>query len=390
MPSVLPSRSLPRIVGATLMRRVAALVAALVASIAVMGMAMPGDAQAFAYKDECEITVYNDTGSLGGFRPLGSLLPEVPPNPYDEAQWDLYGGLSFLGNGFPLPIKLPDGRKLLNGVKFRTIGIPITWGCSIHPPFQRGSDKFTCDVYAPSSGRNIFRCSPTPQGVTWKMTTDNNDIAGYVVAGPANVQLSGLRASSAAVPKNVPGMPTRVPALLRRRDMSGRGWRAALRAAHFGRLGRILATNDAPASCKDDKVHEPLAKRGGASAFARGSTIAGYEHGVYASKRLSRRRHRAAVSPHSINCLARLLTSEQSQSHASFARYSLPGVEGVTLWRVTVRTSARRRITRTDYLDVAGLLHGRSNALMLFAKANRPVDNGVERSLIRTVARRLP
>jgi hypothetical protein len=81
MPSVLPRRSLPRIVGATLMRRVAALVAALVASIAVMGMAMPGDAQAFAFKDVCEITVYNDTGSLGGFRPLGSLLPRAPAQP---------------------------------------------------------------------------------------------------------------------------------------------------------------------------------------------------------------------------------------------------------------------------------------------------------------------
>lgn len=98
----------------------------------------------------------------------------------------------------------------------------------------------------------------------------------------------------------------------------------------------------------------------------------------------------AAVPKNSISCLARLLTSEQMHSHASFARYSLPGLQGVTLWRVTVRTSARRRVTRTDYLGVAGVLHGRSNALLLFAKPNEPVGSTFERSMIGTVAGRLP
>jgi hypothetical protein len=368
-----------------LRRRVAAVVAVLGASVAAMASAAPGDAQAFAWKDACSIGVYNNTGSLGGFKPLGSILAQIPPNPYDEAQWDRYGGLSFLGNGFPLGNYAPG---VGNGVSFNTIGIPVTWGCSIHPTFKRGNDVFKCDVYAPSSGKNVFQCSPTLPGVVWQKTKDTDDIAGYVVAGPAP-NASGPRPPPPAIPKTVPGIPKRVRALFRRGDLRGRGWRPALRQGHFGWLGRILATNEAPASCKDDKVHEPLAKRGGASAFARGSTIAGYEHGVYASRRQSRRRLAAAVSAHSIWCLARLLTSPQFHTRAGFARYSVPGLEGVTLWRVTVRTRSGGRTTRRDYLDVAGLLHGRSNALVMFAKSNELVGNPFERSVVRTVARRL-
>jgi hypothetical protein len=185
-------------------------------------------------------------------------------------------------------------------------------------------------------------------------------------------------------------VPKRVRALLRRRDLPGRGWRVATRHTHLGPLGAILAANDVPASCKDDKTSEPLAKRGGASAFVRRSNLIGSEHGVYASRRKSRRRLRAAVSAHSIRCLARLLTSPQFHSHATFARYKLPGLKGVRLWRVVVRTRAGDRITRTDYVDVAGLLHRRSNGLVMFAKPKKPVSRGVERSVIRTVARRLP
>jgi hypothetical protein len=222
--------------------------------------------------------------------------------------------------------------------------------------------------------------------VTYQKTKDNADIAGIVHAGPAPpAKASGLRASSAAAP----AIPKRVRALLRRRDLPGRGWRLADNPAEFGRLGKIFATNDSPASCKDDKTREPLARRGGASAFARHSAIIGYEHGVYASRRKSRLRLRAAVSAHSIRCLARLLTSAQFHSHARFARYKLPGLKGVKLWRVVVRTRTGNGKARRNYLDIAGLLHRRSNGLVLFEKSKTPVRRATERRVIRTVARRL-
>jgi hypothetical protein len=363
-----------------LRRRLASCLAALVAAVAVIAMATPGEAHAFAWKDICSITVSNQTGTLSGFKPFGPILPEIPPNPADEASWDLLGALKFIGNGFPMN----------KTVSFNTIGIPITWGCSIHPDFQRGKDIFKCDVAAPSSGRNTFQCGGAPAGVDWKMTKDNDDVAGYVIAKPAPAQASRLqgRSSGASPPRTA---PKRVPALLRRRDLPGRGWRPATKIAQFGWLGYLVATDPLPGSCQDsDKRSEPQAKRGGSSAFARRSSIIGYEHGVYAGTRQSRRRLRAAVSTHSIGCLARLLSSKEFHTQATIRRYSLSGLKGVTLWRVVVRTRAGGRVTRTDYVDIAGLLHRRSNGLVLFAKSRKPVRGAVERSVVRTVVGRLP
>ena len=84
------------------------------------------------------------------------------------------------------------------------------------------------------------------------------------------------------------------------------------------------------------------------------------------------------------------MTSTRFHTHVKFARYSLPGPAGVTLWRLVVQTRAGDRITRVDYLDVAGLLHRNSNALVLFANTNKPVRSVAEQSAIRTVASRLP
>jgi hypothetical protein len=362
--------------GVNLRRRVVSWFAALVATMAVVATGAPGEAHAFAWKDACVIYVANNTGSLSGLKPKG-LLPEIPPNPFDEAQWGIF---QFPGNGIPLG---PNAAHLTGGAKFSTIGFPVTWGCAIHPAFQRGSDAFECDVFAPSSGRNIFQCTGVP-GVSWRITKDNDDIEGIVTVGPRPAA-GGSQPSSPAV-----SVPKRVRALLRRADLPGRGWRLADKPSEFGRLGQIFAANNVPASCRDNKTREPQAKRGGASAFARRSTIIGYEHGVYAGRRQSRQRLRAAVSAHSIRCLARLLTSARFHTQARFARYSLPGLEAVGLWRVVARTRAGNRVTRTDYVDVAGLLHGRSNGLVLFAQPNQPVSRAVERSVIRAVARRLP
>jgi hypothetical protein len=77
----------------------------------------------------------NETGALSGFKPYGPILPEIPPNPYDETQWHFYSALKFIGNGFPVD----------KSVSFNTIGFPVTWGCSIHPDLQRGNDIFRCD-----------------------------------------------------------------------------------------------------------------------------------------------------------------------------------------------------------------------------------------------------
>jgi hypothetical protein len=361
-----------------LRRRVACVVVVLVTAGAGVAMAAPHDAQAFAWKDVCQFTILNNTGSVTGLKPTGPLI-QLPPNPIDEIHWE----------GLALPVLggIPPG-----GLTLLTAGIPVTWGCSMKPVFKWGSNAaLACNVSAPSSGRNVFQCvGSDPKGFQTRILTDNDDIKGVVEVGPPFVQAPSGPPMVPAPSVGAAAGPKRVRALLRRGDLPGRGWRVADTVTQFGRLGRIFAANDAPASCKDDKTSEPQAKRGGASAFARRSNIIGYEHGVYASRRQSRQRLGTAVSAHSIHCLARLLTSAQFHTQARFARYSLPGLKGVRLWRVVVRTRAGARVTPTDYLDVAGLLHGRSNGLVLFANPKKPVSRAVERSVIRAVARRLP
>src|SRR5215211_1830503 len=177
-----------------------AAVSVLVATLAVMATVPPDDTHAFAWKDICQIGFKNLTGSYTGLQPVGGILPEVPPSPIDEYQWER---LRFPPSGVPLG---PDAAHPGGGVKFQTIGFPVTFGCAIHPSFRRGKDLFRCDVVAPSSGRNTFQCVLTPPGVTWQMTKDNDDIAGIVTVGPAPAQASGLQASSAAV-ASVPKMP---------------------------------------------------------------------------------------------------------------------------------------------------------------------------------------
>jgi hypothetical protein len=133
---------------------------------------------------------------------------------------------------------------------------------------------------------------------------------------------------------------------LRRGDLPGRGWRAANKVGQFGWLGQIFAADNLPASCEDaHKRSEPLVKRGGASAFRRRSEIVGYEHGAYANVRQSRQTLSSAVSARGIRCLARLMTSTRFHTHVKFARYTPPGLAGVTLWRLVVQTRAADRIT---------------------------------------------
>src|SRR5947209_10538716 len=126
-----------------LRRRVACVVVVLVTAGGVVAMAAPHDAQAFAWKDVCQFTILNNTGSVTGLKPTGPLI-QLPPNPVDEIHWEalalpVLGGIS------------PGGLTLI------TAGIPITWGCSMKPVFKWGSNAApACNGYAPRSGQTAF------------------------------------------------------------------------------------------------------------------------------------------------------------------------------------------------------------------------------------------
>lgn len=360
--------------------------AALVATIAVVALAAPDNAHAFAWKDQCVFTVVNDTHTVSELRPDTGLLAEIPPNPLDEVTW----------SNASLVHAIPKALGLY------TIGFPVTFGCAISPIFSWYGKKVSCIAYAPSSGINVFRCSPTFPQVSVTILTDDNDIKGVVTFGslsspsardslssPAANPLGGVQASAGAA-LSPPDGTKRVSPLLRRRDLPGRGWRAVHSVGQFGWLGQLYAADNLPASCEDPhKSSEPIPRDGGASVFGRGPGLVGYEHGVYGNARQARRTLGSAVSSHGIGCLAQLLTSARFHTRVKIARYSLPAVRGATLWRLIVRTPVGDR-TRVDYLDVAGLLHHSANALVLFTNVNKPPGIVVEQSAIRSVASRLP
>jgi hypothetical protein len=117
------------------------------------------------------------------------------------------------------------------------------------------------------------------------------------------------------------------------------------------------------------------------SAFARrhGTQAAGVANGIYLNAAKSRQTLNAALSRHSIGCLARLLSSKRLQSLVSIRRRS------ATAWRLIIRRPGKP----PAYLDVAGLRNGRANALALFTSSGAPIRSRIEQSALTSVARRL-
>jgi hypothetical protein len=337
-------------------------------SLGVAAIARPAGAHAFAWKDTCTFELYNNTGSVGNVRP--TLYGPLPPNPVAIS---LYLVLAATG--------VPSGSILTN------TGIPLTDGCAAGVQFTNPGDNVSCSARAPTVGANSFNCSGN---ASFKIVTDDDDIKGRVYF-PKGSGVPAARASAVSARTAATTLPRASAGLLRRGDLAGRGWRKATKLSDFGRLGQLVAADSLPAGCRgSNKARRQVPKKGGSSAFVRrsGSEAVGVVHGVYATAARSRTTLNDAVSDHSIGCLARLLTSARYRTRVTIQRLSVPGADAVVkLRRLVVRT---RPHGRTDYVDVVGLRHGRSNALVLFANAGRPIGNAAELAVLRTVARRLP
>jgi hypothetical protein len=213
--------------------RIAAAASVLVATIAVMATAAPRDGQAFAWKDVCTIVVFDSTGSLTGLK---------PKDRWSKSRRTRLTRSNGVRSGSTSDrLAFPGGRRRLSLI---TVGIPVTLGCLKTPTFKWGNGAVACTVHAPTSGRNIFQClgggaGNDPRLVKTRILPTTTDIKGVVDVGPPNVQVSQagtVSASSAATS----ALPKRVRALLRRRDLPGRGWRVADKVRQFGRLGEIL------------------------------------------------------------------------------------------------------------------------------------------------------
>jgi hypothetical protein len=188
--------------------------------------------------------------------------------------------------------------------------------------------------------------------------------------------------------------PKQVPSLLHRRDLIGRGWRRVTQLADLGHLGGILKATKVSASCQGkNKETEPSALKEGLSAFSlrSGAEFIGAAQGIYARTGQARQMINDAVSARSITCLARAFTSKRFHTRVTTQRRSVTYAgRHLTLNRLTIRTHSGARVTRTDYLDVLGILRGNANALMMLASDKQPPAPRGELAAVTAVVRRLP
>jgi len=113
--------------------------AALAASAVVF---LPSTASAFAWKDTCAFTIYNNTGSSQNVRP--TLYTPFPPNTVTVV---LYGVLAAAG--------VPTDKR----PTFDNTGIPLTGGCTASLWFSNPGDNVKCSAAAPTA-------APTPSTAT--------------------------------------------------------------------------------------------------------------------------------------------------------------------------------------------------------------------------------
>lgn len=340
--------------------RLAACAALVVGVLGAAGAVHSEKAQAFAWSDTCTINIVNRTSAQGDVRPLG--LIQVPPNVVAYAKWAALAAL-----GFPL-----------NSVQgFSTTGIPLTGGCSSVLYLNNPGSNVSCTAVAPTVGANTFRCGGNS---TYKIQKDNDDIEGivYIPSG------SGTEAPEPLSPRVGPA-PKADPGVLKKNQLSGKGWTKTRSLNDLGRFGKLFEESTASAPCGDSNdEHEPTPLAGGASLFVRhqGAEAIGELDGRYSSIGKATSTLATATSAQSMKCLAQALTAPGYRATVA-ANGPDFGQGGIPTSRIVVsKTGGGFK----GYVDVVGLLEGKSNTVLVFFNTGKPAQLTHEEDVLEAVA----
>jgi len=351
--------------GAQRARGVALTVAIGAATLTLAGLgAAAQQAQAFAWKDTCTINVVNRTGSQGNVRPIA--LVQFPPNTIAYAKY-----LALAATGFPNNAS----------IGFSTTGIPLTAGCSETLFLNNPGSNVQCAAIAPTVGPNTFTCNGNS---SFRIQTDNDDIEGTVFIP----QSTGSPAAGvASVSKTRQGGPKIGQGVLKRTALPGRGWAKTRKVSALGRFGMLFDRSRPSGPCRNANDNRaPVAVTGGASLFVRGhgAQAIGELDGRYARVHAAKTTLATATSDRSIRCLAQSLTA--AGYRVTSAAGPDVGKPGIVSKRVVVR---KLDGGWKGYVDVVGLLEGRSNSVVLFFNAGEPAKVSNEASVIAAVVGRL-
>jgi hypothetical protein len=345
----------------------------IVSVCAVGGTVASQDAQAFAWKDTCEINVVN-RAAQSQVRPIA--LVEVPPNPIAYAKY-----VALVATGFPSN----------TGISFANTGFPLTGGCSAALFLNNPGDNVKCSASAPTVGANNFSCVGNQ---TARVDKDNDDITGTVFVAPNSLGEGGEESTDPpallnrqvdpfAGAKAKPKAP-KVPAgVLSKGQLSGKGWQKTIKVSDLGQFGKALEASDPKGACNDsDEKGVPKALSGGASLFVRGAggEAIGELDGRYKTAGQAEATMEIATSARSMRCLAASLTSSDYKAKVAADGPDF-GQGGVVTNRVVLKHGGF-----TGYVDVVGLADGRSNTVLVFFNHGKPAEVSHEEDVLEAVA----
>jgi hypothetical protein len=307
-----------------------------VASLAALA---PAGAQAWAWSDTCIALVSNHSGSQGSVRPV--FYAPVLPSASGEASY-----ATFAIVGIPTTGMIP----------FSNSGYPVpSYGCHAALTFVNPGPNVACAYSAPTTGANHFSCDGNARV---KVIQDDDDIVG-------EVHIAEGRGGSSLTPPS-PRVGSNALRVLRLR---GAGWTRSEQITSFGLAGRAMAADTLPAIC-DSRGGEATPKAVQSEELVRddGNQGVGAVVQSYANSTQSAKTESDALSPYSIGCLARLLTSRLLDTSVTTQSLRVSALgDGVEGSQLKIRQSSTGQV---DYLDVLGVTDGNQDAIELIEHAN--------------------
>ena len=295
----------------------------------------PSSAEAWAWKDNCTLLVTNKTGAQGNVRPI-LYTPALPTSPPSFALYVARAATGIQTQGLDA---------------FTNYGVPVpSWGCHTFMNFTSPSGTVSCHADAPTKGANSFSCSgPAATNVI----RDDDDIAGEIFIP----QRSGAKTRT-------PDEPTVGGGSVRSGMLPGNGWKKTMVPTDFGIAGKLMATGELPADCdKNGKEAAPnnvdteMVVRGGGDEGV-GAVVTTFDNADQATDTVGE-----ALSDRSIDCLAKLLNTQDTKVSAQPLPTPEDGVDGDQLVISRRGDDGWRPVS---YLNVTGWSQGREAAIELY------------------------
>lgn len=331
------------------------------------GAARPATADAWAWKDSCFLSAYNQTPQQSYVRPV--LYTPLPPLP--TASLALYAALAVTG------VPTSGASTFIN------TGYPVpTYGCHAMMQFLNPGANENCTYNAPTTGANHFNCNGA---ASVKITKDDDDIWGEVTFHGTLLEPSapvddtdGDGDSDAAFP---PGLnPANQPAALRPSELPGDQWVDSRTIGGLGRAGELMTAGDVTDACaagEDGPV--PTAVRSSLLTRDGGDDGVGAVSERHASADEAQAAADEVLSDASIRCLSQLLASGDDRTDVATDDAPSRGADADGV-RLTLT-----RGTRTDVLEVLAWADGRDARVLMLASDGGPLPNGVASAALRRV-----